>query len=74
MTDPHQMSTPGGIGIDLVRIERIAEHLGDDRFLARLFTPGELAEPALNGPHVSRRAGPQRKLWRKLLVVDSATR
>jgi len=34
-----------GIGVDLVRVERIAEAMGryGDRFLERLFTPGEIA-------------------------------
>ena len=54
MTDPHQMSAPGGVGVDLVRIERIAEHLGDDRFLNRLFTPGERAD-AGTGPQQAAR-------------------
>jgi holo-[acyl-carrier protein] synthase len=34
-----------GIGVDLVRVERIAAAIGryGDRFLKRLFTPGEIA-------------------------------
>jgi holo-[acyl-carrier protein] synthase len=49
MADSPFMQTPCGIGVDLVRIDRIAEHLEDERFLNRLFTPGELKD-AGNGP------------------------
>ena len=49
MADPRTFAAPDGIGIDLVRIERIAEHLDDKRFLERLFTPGELSD-AGDGP------------------------
>ncbi|MFH0883325.1 MAG: holo-ACP synthase [bacterium] len=49
MADSHLIPAPHGIGIDLVRIDRITEHLEDERFLNRLFTPGELKD-AGTGP------------------------
>jgi holo-[acyl-carrier protein] synthase len=50
---PEHFFTPpangAGIGIDIVLVERMARRLGDEKFLGRLFHPGEL-ENAGSGP------------------------
>jgi len=44
MPDTRSTNMPRGVGVDLVRIERIAGHIRDERFLKRLFTARELED------------------------------
>lgn len=72
------MSSPAGlrVGVDLVRVSRIAESLElfGDRFMRRIFTEGEIAyataAPALTAERLAARFAAKEAVIKALRMVD----
>jgi len=54
---PESPFKPTGLGVDIVHVPRIEQHLNDDRFLRRLFSDRELGEVGTGPSRAKRLAG-----------------